>query len=41
MKAFFDQMVAAGLFKSSLDYRSSYTTQFVDRGVGLDLRSKK
>jgi NitT/TauT family transport system substrate-binding protein len=36
MKAFFDQMVAAGLFKSSLDYRAAYTTQFVNHGVGLD-----
>jgi NitT/TauT family transport system substrate-binding protein len=40
MQAFFEQMVAAGLFKSDLDYRQAYTTQFVDHGVGLDLRPK-
>lgn len=40
MKAFFDQMVAAGLFKSDLDYRAAYMTKFVDHGVGFDLRPK-
>ncbi len=40
MKAFFDQMVEAGLFKKDLDYRRAYTTKFVDHGVGLDLRPK-
>jgi NitT/TauT family transport system substrate-binding protein len=40
MKAFFDQMVAAGLFKPTLDYRAAYVTQFVDHGVGLDQRPK-
>jgi NitT/TauT family transport system substrate-binding protein len=40
MKAFFDQMVAAGLFKKDLDYKAAYTTTFIDHGVGLDLRQK-
>jgi NitT/TauT family transport system substrate-binding protein len=40
MKAFFDQMVAAGLFKPSLDYHAAYVTQFVDHGVGVDQRPK-
>jgi NitT/TauT family transport system substrate-binding protein len=40
MKDFFDQMVRAGLAKSSLDYREGYTLQFVDKKVGLDLRPK-
>ncbi len=40
MKAFFDQMVVAGLFKSDLDYHAAYMTKFVDHGVGLDLRQK-
>jgi NitT/TauT family transport system substrate-binding protein len=40
MKDFFDQMVRAGVVKSSLDYRKSYTLQFVDKKIGLDLRPK-
>ena len=40
MKSFFDKMVAAGVAKGTLDYRKSYTTRFVNRGVGLNLRSK-
>jgi NitT/TauT family transport system substrate-binding protein len=40
MKSFFDKMVKAGLFKADLDYRKSYTLQFVNKGVGLDLRPK-
>jgi NitT/TauT family transport system substrate-binding protein len=40
MKAFFDQMVAAGLFKPSLDYRAAYMTKFVDHGTGFDQRPK-
>ncbi|HEX2556010.1 MAG TPA: ABC transporter substrate-binding protein [Microvirga sp.] len=38
MKDFFDKMVKAGLFKANLDYKKSYTTQFVNKGVGLDLK---
>ncbi|HEY0147141.1 MAG TPA: ABC transporter substrate-binding protein [Methylovirgula sp.] len=41
MKAFFAQMVAAKLFKPDLDYKKAYTLAFVDRGVGLDLRTKR
>lgn len=40
MKASFDQMVAAGLFKSTLDYKAAYVTTFVDHGVGRELRPK-
>jgi NitT/TauT family transport system substrate-binding protein len=40
MKAFFDEMVRAGVVKSALDYRKGYTLQFVDKKVGLDLRPK-
>ncbi|CAA9364049.1 MAG: Hydroxymethylpyrimidine ABC transporter, substrate-binding component [uncultured Microvirga sp.] len=40
MKSFFDKMVRAGLFKPGLDYKKSYTLQFVNKGVGLDLRPK-
>jgi NitT/TauT family transport system substrate-binding protein len=40
MKDFFDEMVRAGVTKAGLDYRKSYTLQFVDKKVGLDLRPK-
>jgi NitT/TauT family transport system substrate-binding protein len=41
MKDFFDKMVRAGVAKADLDYRKSYTLQFVDKKVGLDLRPKQ
>jgi NitT/TauT family transport system substrate-binding protein len=41
MKDFFDEMVRAGVVKSSLDYRKGYTLQFVGKKVGLDLRPKQ
>ena len=40
MKDSFDKMVRAGVAKADLDYRKSYTLQFVDKKVGLDLRPK-
>ena len=41
MKDFFDKMVRAGITKPGLDYRKSYTLQFVDKKVGLNLRPKQ
>jgi NitT/TauT family transport system substrate-binding protein len=41
MKHFFDEMVRAGVVKSSLDYRKGYTLQFVDKKVGLNLQPKQ
>jgi NitT/TauT family transport system substrate-binding protein len=41
MKSFFDKMAAADVVKAGLDYRKSYTLQFVNKGVGLNLRPKK
>jgi NitT/TauT family transport system substrate-binding protein len=38
MKEFFDKMVRAGVVKGNLDYRKSYTLQFVNKKVGLELR---
>jgi NitT/TauT family transport system substrate-binding protein len=38
MKDFFDKMVRAGVVKASLPFARSYTLQFVNRKVGLDLR---
>jgi len=40
MKDFFDQMAKAGVVKPDLDYKRAYTLQFVDKGVGVDLRPK-
>jgi NitT/TauT family transport system substrate-binding protein len=34
-------MAAADVVKAGLDYRKSYTLQFVNKGVGLNLRPKK
>lgn len=38
MEAFFLQMVEAGLFPADLDFRQAYTLDFVNKGVGLELR---
>jgi NitT/TauT family transport system substrate-binding protein len=40
MKNFFDKMVRAGVVKPSLNIAKSYTLQFVNKKVGLNLRSK-
>ena len=40
MKSFFDKMVQAKIVKDDLDYKKSYTLQFVNKKVGLDLRPK-
>ena len=39
-KSFFDKMVRAGVVKAGLDYKRAYTLQFVNKGVGLELRPK-
>ena len=38
MKSFFDKMVAAGVIKGTIDYKKAYSLQFVNKGVGADLR---
>ncbi len=40
VKSFYDQMVKAGVVKPGLDYKKAYTLDFVNKGVGLDLRPK-
>lgn len=40
MKDFFDKMAKAGVVPADLDYKKSYTLQFVNKGVGLDLRPR-
>jgi NitT/TauT family transport system substrate-binding protein len=37
-KSFFDKMVRAGVVKPGIDYRRAYTLQFVNKGVGVELR---
>ncbi|MBN9671097.1 ABC transporter substrate-binding protein [Roseibium aggregatum] len=39
-KSFFDKMVKAGVVKPDVDYTKSYTLEFVNKGVGLDLKKK-
>jgi len=38
--SFFDKMARAGTIDRAIDFRKAYTLQFVDRGVGIDLRPK-
>ncbi len=40
VKSFYDEMVKAGVVKAGLDYKKAYTLEFVNKGVGLDLRPK-
>ena len=37
---FYEKMVKAGVVKDGIDYKKAYTLQFVNKGVGLDLRPK-
>ncbi|HYS48286.1 MAG TPA: ABC transporter substrate-binding protein [Xanthobacteraceae bacterium] len=41
VKSFFDKMVRAKVVPANLDVRKAYTLQFVNKGIGLDLRPKK
>ena len=36
-KTFFDIMVAEGVYDADLDYKSAYTLEFINKGVGLDM----
>jgi NitT/TauT family transport system substrate-binding protein len=38
--SFYNTMVKAGVVKAGLDYKKAYTLQFVNKGVGVDLRPK-
>jgi NitT/TauT family transport system substrate-binding protein len=40
MRSFYEKMVRVGVVKPSIDVARAYTLQFVNRGVGLDLRGK-
>jgi NitT/TauT family transport system substrate-binding protein len=41
IKDFFDKMARSGVVKPDLDYKRSYTLQFVNKGIGVDLRPKQ
>ena len=41
MRAFFERMSRAGVVRADLDYRRSYTTRFVNRGIGNELRPSR
>ena len=40
MKSFFDKMVRVGVVKAGIDYKRAYTLQFVNKGVGVDLKPR-
>jgi NitT/TauT family transport system substrate-binding protein len=37
-QAFYDSMVAVGVYKPGIDIAKAYTTQFVDKRVGVDTK---
>ncbi|MEJ8573926.1 ABC transporter substrate-binding protein [Microbaculum marinum] len=37
-KSFYDKMVAAGVVEADIDYKTTYTTEYVCKGLGLDLK---
>jgi NitT/TauT family transport system substrate-binding protein len=38
--SFYDKMARAGVARRDIDFRQSYTLQFINKGVGLNLRPK-
>lgn len=40
IKSFYDKMVNAKVVQANIDYKKSYTTQFVNKGVGKELGPK-
>ena len=38
MQSFYDKMVKAGVMQAGIDIKKSYTLDFVNKGVGLDLK---
>ncbi len=39
-KSFFDKMVKAGVVKGDIDYKKTYILDYVNKGVGVDLKKK-
>ena len=40
IRSFYETMVKVGVERPGIDYKKGYTLQFVDKGVGLDLRPR-
>ena len=40
-RSFYEKMVKAGVFKPGIDVKKAYMLDFVNKGVGLDLRPKQ
>jgi NitT/TauT family transport system substrate-binding protein len=40
IESFYNKMVKAGVIKAGLDYRQSYTLQFINKRVGIELRPR-
>jgi NitT/TauT family transport system substrate-binding protein len=40
MASFFDKMVRARVVKPTVDFRKSYSLRFVNKGVGMEIRSR-
>jgi NitT/TauT family transport system substrate-binding protein len=40
-QSFYDKMVKAGVVQAGLEYKKGYTLQFVNKGVGTELRPKQ
>ncbi len=40
MRRFYEEMVASGVMPDGIDIEQAYTTQFVNKGVGLDLKKQ-
>lgn len=38
VESFYNQMVEAGVVEGGIDWKASYTTQFVNKGIGMDLK---
>jgi len=38
MQSFYDKMVKAGVMEAGIDIKKSYTLEFVNKGVGMDLK---
>ena len=39
-KSFFDKMVKAGVTDKGIDLSKAYTLEFINKGVGLDLKKR-
>jgi NitT/TauT family transport system substrate-binding protein len=37
---FFNKMAEAGVIADTVDWKASFTTEFVGKGLGMDLRPK-